>query len=228
MCDVYCRCGDSYMYSFCSWWYSSLLSMLLSSREWFCWLSRLIWLRRWWFSSSRFPFNRLNSYVRKETTRWWSRLVLLRESCSLLLVSPLFTSQWLSSLVMVRSRPWCCSMSVSYRAIHRLTSSWAELNELLSSFIRCWSPSLCSDCCDWLSVNLKRGNKEKSERRCEWSALENFKSAVVQGLASDLGHTVPDLNHFSTTRSWCGDWYWTNTPLCYTCSYKGSHKKQTA
>jgi len=78
----------SYMYSFCSWWHSSLLSMLLSSRVWFCWLSRLIWLRRWWFSSSRFPFSRLNNFKKKEgqirkvtERRWWWMLCFTCFSC---------------------------------------------------------------------------------------------------------------------------------------------------
>lgn len=85
------------------------------------------------------------------------------------------TSQWLSSLVIVRSRPWCCSISASYRAFHWLTSSSVELNEPLRSWMRCWNSLLCPDCCKWLSVNLKAQKKSnvrnkpyQSEIWCIW------------------------------------------------------------
>lgn len=86
----------------------------------------------------------------------------------------LFTSQWLSSLVMVRSRLWCCSISESYCATDRLNSSWAELNELLSSFIRCWSPSPCSNCCDRLSVSLRKKHNRWERRE---KLLDHFEKS---------------------------------------------------
>lgn len=184
------------MYCFCSSWYSSLLSMDLSSSVWFCWLSIWIWLSRWWFSSSRFPFSRVNSCTNKVfhtqpllpihvlTLTWISQASTVNTNLMISLQKSLcwrfnlfyrrkqvcciitdcfhklagkfpgdskwqslarsLTSQWLSSLVMEMSRPWCFSLSWSKRACQRFSSSCDSFREVFNSLLWSCSPSYSS------------------------------------------------------------------------------------
>lgn len=79
-------------------------------------------------------------------------------------VSGLCTSQWLSSLVMEMSRPWCCSFIESYLACQRFTSSWALFRPVFNSLVCTCSPSYSARSWEWVWVNLQGMSRDSMKR----------------------------------------------------------------